>query len=737
MHAKERIFYTSGTLVILIAATMTASSFAISIDPSIPSASPVSAATTQDTPVSIALVGTSNDVEAGGALVYATSTSPTHGTLGGISANNVTYTPDAGFTGADSFSYIVTEGATSSTPILVSITVTAPASSTGTAHIVVRDGMTIATSSDVAFTLSGNATIAATAGDTHDIAASSTLAILTSLDSLATEFDISTLEYNVGFGAFYLKCITVPAASTSPDCDNWQYSVNGTTPGAGMDHTVLHDGDTVYVYFASPHAFSLSRASVTVDSPVTVTAQTYDPVAGAYVPTAGFTIGATQPDPSNPWSPFERATSTTDAMGQAIITLAATGTYDIGIKEDYYFPTIALAVTDPPAPTGGGGTPAHVTFNVTNALTFLATQQNGDGSFSNPVITDWAAIAYAAADPGAPKGALRAYLAATLVTYSSVTDYERHAMALEALGINPYTGSPTDAISPIIAAFDGTQIGDASLDNDDIFALLSLTHAGYTQSDDTIRKIAAFVISKQKPDGSWDESVDMTAAAIQALGPLYTIPGYGKALGMAAGYLASTQQTSGGWNSIDSTSWALTAITSIREGDPARAGSWANSAGRIPEDALSAGQQGDGGVVSSGDRAWSTAYAIVAGSGKSWLSVLRSFPKPAAPTGGGGAPSLSATSTDAATTTPIVLDLLIATPTASTTPSIPGADMGGATSTSTTTTKTIPKPKTHSAQKAPMKITRVTATSTQVATVSVAIPDSFFARLRAWFFRLF
>jgi squalene cyclase len=127
-------------------------------------------------------------------------------------------------------------------------------------------------------------------------------------------------------------------------------------------------------------------------------------------------------------------------------------------------------------------------------------------------------------------------------------------LALEALGINPYSGSPLDTISPIVTAYDGTQIGSASLDNDDIFALLALQYAGYTQQDDIIRKTAVFVISKQKADGSWDASADMTAAAIQALGALYTVPGYGPALGKAQGYLAAHQQTTGGWDNADSTS---------------------------------------------------------------------------------------------------------------------------------------------------------------------------------------
>ncbi len=321
----------------------------------------------------------------------------------------------------------------------------------------------------------------------------------------------------------------------------------------------------------------------------------------------------------------------------------------------------------------GGSNPyaTPATFDVQKALTYLAAHQNADGSFSSPLVSDWAAIAFASANPSVGT-TLKAYLTAHGDTLDGVTDNERRAMALEALGINPYSGTGRDYITPIVTAFDGTQIGSTNQDNDDIFALIALSHAGYGASDPMMQKVAASVIAAQKADGSWDASVDMTAAAIQAIGPFYMVPGYGKALGMGVGYLTATQQQDGGWDNTDSTSWVMTMMTSVAEGDPAHAPTFTTSSGKKPADALAVSQQSDGGVASSGDRVWSTAYAITAASGKSWLSALQNFSKPA-PTVGGSNPY--------ATTT-----VSVASSTASTTPAF---DM--ATTTATSTQNIAPK----------------------------------------------
>jgi hypothetical protein len=335
---------------------------------------------------------------------------------------------------------------------------------------------------------------------------------------------------------------------------------------------------------------------------------------------------------------------------------------------------------------GGGGGPSHGTFNMQNALVYIASKQNNDGSFgSSSSITDWTAVAFGAVDPGPAKTKLKTYLLGASPALVSATDYERHAMALEALGINPYSGTATNYIASIIAKFDGTQIGDPNLDNDDIFAILALTHAGYSASDPIIQKEVTFLRSKQNPDGSWDENADLTGAAIEALGPLLTDPqSAGQVLGGAAGYLVSTQQSNGGWGNVDSTSWVQTAINGIIAAHTpgfSTESAWAARSGSYPTDALANAQQIDGAVqpssASADTRVWSTSYAIVAASGKDWNTILQSFAQPSTIGGGGGGTSASSNATStvsatssSATSTPATATSTPDTAATSTTPSI-------------------------------------------------------------------
>jgi hypothetical protein len=87
----------------------------------IPVAEAQSLVTDEDTPLAIVLSG--SDVD-GDALNYTLVTTPAHGTLGGI-APTLTYTPAAGYSGADSFSFVVDDGQATSEAALVEIAVNA------------------------------------------------------------------------------------------------------------------------------------------------------------------------------------------------------------------------------------------------------------------------------------------------------------------------------------------------------------------------------------------------------------------------------------------------------------------------------------------------------------------------------------------------------------------------------------------------------------------------------------
>ena len=293
----------------------------------------------------------------------------------------------------------------------------------------------------------------------------------------------------------------------------------------------------------------------------------------------------------------------------------------------------AAAMPEQNSGSGGGGGDSDETFDVSAALAYLAGQQQSDGSFGSLFLSDWAALALASADEGPARAALRNYFLTTAPALESVTDYERHAMALLALGVNPYDGA--NYIQPIVDAFDGVQVGDASLDNDDIFALFPLLHAGYDTSDSLIQKTVASILSAQTETGSWDGSVDMTAAAIQVLVLVDSLPEVSSALARAKEYLHTQQNSDGGFGNSFSTSWALQAIATFDES----ADDW-TSGSLTPQDYLAGLQQNDGGIepVSSSTqtRVWATEYAIPASLGETWDAILQSFPRPKAPEASGG-----------------------------------------------------------------------------------------------------
>ena len=648
-----------------------------------------------------------------------------------------------------------------------------------TATITIRDGSTVAFSGPVSLAASTSPAVSispTSSTSTIAVAADSLLATLVALDASTTSFDITDLQYFSSFNSFYINCIVIPAVQSSPLCADWQFVVNGVAPQVGADHVTLRSGDSAIFYFGFPRQVTLSTSTVAVNQKFTATAQAYDPASNTFSPAPGVTIGVTKNDPAHLFTPIVVASSTADALGQATFALSATGTYAVGITEDFFFPSTPLTVistssdatSTPPSggnggggsggTGGGGGSGPSPQFNIPNALAFIVSKQHTDGSFDSPVSTDWTAVAFAASDPGAApsttstgsgqasseqaKTKLRNYLLATTPSLSSATDYERHAMALMALGIDPYAGTPINYIAAIVSKFDGTQTGDASLDNDDIFALFPLLHAGFGPSDIIIQKEVAFLLSRQKPDGSWDESPDMTAAAIQALGPLLTTPSSAAALGKAAGYLASTEQADGGWGNIDSTSWVQIAINGIIEAHTPgfqTEEAWKNSAGHVPTDALASAQQSDGGVPSASDRVWSTSYAVVAASGKSWITILRSFSPPTAGgiVIGGGAGSSSSTSSattteSAATSTPV---------TARTTPEVLGVSTSTAESGSAATSTTTPSV----AAKKPLKKTKPQKppennppVAEQATTAQPTLPasETFGTKVSHWFHQL-
>lgn len=535
----------------------------------------------------------------------------------------------------------------------------------------IRNGVNLAYQGIAAISTT-TVSINATDGSAHNVSGTTPLAVLVSADSSSTAFNISNLQYFSSFGSFYVKCITLSSSSV---CDNWQYAVNGVVPGVGADAYNLSGGENIFFFYGYPRRVSLSSSTAVIGSSVTATAETYNPSSDTYVAASGLTIGATQPNPGDPFSPIEIATSTAGQNGRAVFTLNATGTYQFGIKEDFYFPSADFTIISAPQiPASGGGT-AHYYIDINKASQFLFNHELSDGSFGSPLYTDWAAIALVSSS-GNSTNNISAYLKTANGSMSVATDYERHAMALMALGINPYDGATVNYIQKIIDTFDGTQIGDTGLVNDDIFSIFPLMKAGYSSGDPMIAKIISFIISKQTADGSWESSVDLTAAAIQALSLNTGIGGASDAISKARAYLVARQNSDGGFGTSFSTSWVLQAIAAMNESGL----SWIKN-NKNPYDYLYGLQAIDGGIENAStdlnSRIWATSYAIPASLNKTWFSLLASFPKQAPKTavsanvGGGlsgGGSSISekinlstSTSATASTTVSVVTSTVAST----------------------------------------------------------------------------
>lgn len=273
---------------------------------------------------------------------------------------------------------------------------------------------------------------------------------------------------------------------------------------------------------------------------------------------------------------------------------------------------------------GGGGNSGgsinEKVFSVENAISFLFSQYEEDQSLGGEMYLDWFAIAIANSDNSSLKSNLINYLKNEPINSSVITDYQRRAMALMALGLNPYSEAEIDYIKKIVDSFDGLQLGEIDLVNDDIFGLIVLQNAGYDEDDEIIDKVIAYIISRQNNNGSWG-SIDMTSASIMALNNFKNINEVKNVISKAENYLLENQNEDGGFDNIFSTSWAIQALSS----------------NNLYKDEVKDGlkyladyQNIDGGIEYQGgitNRIWATAYAIPAVLKMSWKDILFSFDK--------------------------------------------------------------------------------------------------------------
>jgi hypothetical protein len=166
------------------------------------------ASTTPGTPVTIDV--TANDTDADNdTLVPAVVTQPANGTVGAGTGNTLVYTPTANFTGTDTFTYRVSDGAAQSQPATVTITVS-------------QQAATVVATNDSAGVAPGQSvTISVLSNDTVPAGATATVTVVTQPTNGKVEpGQNNTLVYtpNQGFTGTdtFTYRITVGSTSSAP-----------------------------------------------------------------------------------------------------------------------------------------------------------------------------------------------------------------------------------------------------------------------------------------------------------------------------------------------------------------------------------------------------------------------------------------------------------------------------------------------------------------------------------------
>ena len=139
-------------------------------------------------------------------------------------------------------------------------------------------------------------------------------------------------------------------------------------------------------------------------------------------------------------------------------------------------------------------------------------------------------------------------------------ELEAPILALTAAGKNPRIFGSSDLISKLKSFYDGTQLGEKGILNDDIFGLLALIASGEKADDEIITGIKNFILSKQNADGGFSFAVggesdtNTTAAAIMALRSV-DVSATEAVISKAIEYLKSAQNDDGGFPYDPKSSW--------------------------------------------------------------------------------------------------------------------------------------------------------------------------------------
>jgi cysteine-rich repeat protein len=268
--------------------------------------------TTKAAPVTIALVGSDPD---GDALTFATVDAPAHGTLEGFDTakGTVTYKPAADYLGADSFTFTVKDGATTSAPAKVSIAIVE-------ASLAVAQGQNVTTAEDTAKEI----TLAATGGVQPVAFAVTTPPTKGTLGAIANGKVTYTpnKDYS-GADSFAFSATGVGAAATTANVTLTVTPVNDA-PLATAQALTGYVGATMTIKLkatdpdsAAPFTFAVSNALNGTLGAVVNDTVTFTPTAAG---AASFTVTANDGQATGPSAKIDIDAKTTATSCQALLT---------------------------------------------------------------------------------------------------------------------------------------------------------------------------------------------------------------------------------------------------------------------------------------------------------------------------------------------------------------------------------------------------------------------------------
>jgi len=240
--------------------------------------------------------------------------------------------------------------------------------------------------------------------------------------------------------------------------------------------------------------------------------------------------------------------------------------------------------------------------NVVNAVNWLRSEQEADGSIGSFAISSWAVMAITSAqeDPNTwnttdTTSSVVQYLEGNVGLLSSCSDYSRFILSMVAAGIDPENIGGVNMTAKLESFYNGGQFGDPSLIDDDYWAVMALISAGVSSSDPMIQNALSFIKANQNStDHGWSyavghaSDVNDTAAALMALISAGVSTSSAYVTGGLA-YMKSQQTSTGGFTSLPSgtdaenDSWAIQAI--VAAGQDPTSSSWAQN-GNTPIDDL-------------------------------------------------------------------------------------------------------------------------------------------------------